>query len=377
MPASRRRSTTLILCAGSAVGLILSGCSSSGSSSAGANSTPTANVGTPSGTASAAPSPSAGGGSDGLAAACAAAESEGQLNFRDTTDPDVFAKEVQGFEDKYPKIKVNFGSQRPQDSVQNVVAQVQANHALDVDAISIDFPSAGPLIQQGLIASVDWPSLGVPASDVLTDQTAQFVRTQRIILGLGYNTTKLKAEDLPNTWDELINSKWAGKVIVDPRGEYLSGLGIAWGEDKAVEWYQNFIKTNKPMVVKGATASLQKVISGEAELTTSSHDAEIREQQAKGAPVDIKYLDVVPTQDHYAIVLKGAQHPNAAKCFLGWWVSPDGGQAAQLKYEFKGNDTEPKGVPASAKLGAISSPEDAALQTSVATKFAALTGGGS
>ena len=29
----------------------------------------------------------------------------------------------------------------------------------------------------------------------------------------------------------------------------------------------------------------------------------ILEQQAKGAPVGIKYLDVVPTQDHYAIVL--------------------------------------------------------------------------
>jgi iron(III) transport system substrate-binding protein len=380
VPALRRRSTSVILCASSTLALALSACSSSGSSNTGSGSTGSAAATTsaaPAGTGSAAPSASSGGASAGLAAACTAAESEGQLNFRDTTDPDVFAKEVAGFEQKYPKIKVNFGSQRPQDSVQSVVAEVQAGHALDVDAISIDFPSAGPLIQQNLIATVDWPSLGVPESDVLTDQTAQFVRTQRTILGLGYNTTKLKASDLPDTWDQLIDSKWAGKIIVDPRGEYLSGLGIAWGEQKALDWYTNFMKTDKPMVVKGATASLQKVISGEAELTTSSHDAEILEQQAKGAPVDIKYLDVVPTQDHYAIILKGAQHPNAAKCFLGWWISPDGGQAAQLKYEFKGNETEPKGVPATAKLGAINSPDDAALQTKVASEFSKLTGGGS
>jgi len=380
VPALRRRSTSVILCASSTFALALSACSSSGSSNTGSGSTGSAAATTsaaPAGTGSAAPSASSGGASAGLAAACTAAESEGQLNFRDTTDPDVFAKEVAGFEQKYPKIKVNFGSQRPQDSVQSVVAEVQAGHALDVDAISIDFPSAGPLIQQNLIATVDWPSLGVPESDVLTDQTAQFVRTQRTILGLGYNTTKLKASDLPDTWDQLIDSKWAGKIIVDPRGEYLSGLGIAWGEQKALDWYTNFMKTDKPMVVKGATASLQKVISGEAELTTSSHDAEILEQQAKGAPVDIKYLDVVPTQDHYAIILKGAQHPNAAKCFLGWWISPDGGQAAQLKYEFKGNETEPKGVPATAKLGAINSPDDAALQTKVASEFSKLTGGGS
>lgn len=378
MSVSRRRSTTLVVCTSSALALILSACSSSGSGST-ADSSPQATTAAPTSAAASAGGTAASSSSDGgaaLAAACTAAEAEGQLNFRDTTDADVFAQEVAPFEQKYPKIKVNFGSQRPQDSVQSVVAQVQAGHQLDVDAISIDYPSAGPLIQQNLIASVDWPSLGVPASDVLSDQGAQFVRTQRIILGLGYNTQLVKASDLPNTWDELINSKWAGKVIVDPRGEYLSGLGIAWGEQKADDWYTNFIKTDKPLVVKGATASLQKVISGEAELTTSSHDAEIREQQAKGAPVDIKYLDVVPTQDHYAIVLKGAPHPNAAKCFLGWWISPDGGQAAQLKYEYKGNQTEPEGVPAAAKLGAISSPDDASLQTKIASEFAKLTPGG-
>lgn len=309
-----------------------------------------------------------------LAAVCQAGESEGKVSFRDTTDPDVFAKEVAGFEQKYPKIKVDFGSQRPQDSVQRIVTEKQANHAIDVDAISIDMPSAGPVIQQGLIQSVDWGTLGVPADDVLTSQGAQFVRTQRIILGLGYNTTKLSDADLPSTWDELINSKWAGKVIVDPRGEYLSGLGIVWGPQKAEDWYKQLLKVDKPMIVKGATTSLEKVISGEAQLTTSSHDAEVLEQKSKGAPVAIKYLDVVPTQDHYAIVVKGAAHPNAAACFLGWWISKDGGQAAQLKYEFKGNDDQPQGMPANAKLGAITTAEQADTQAKVAEVFAKLNG---
>jgi iron(III) transport system substrate-binding protein len=308
-----------------------------------------------------------------LASVCQAAESEGKVSFRDTTDPTVFAQEVAAFEAKYPKIKVDFGSQRPQDSVQTIVAEKQAKHSIDVDAIAIDMPSAAPMIQQSLIASVDWTALGVPSGDVLTNQGAQFVRTQRIVLGLGYNTTKLKPSDVPNTWDALINSQWSGKVIVDPRGEYLSGLAIVWGQTKAVDWYKQLMSTDKPMVVKGATASLEKVISGEAVLTTSSHDAEILEQQSKGAPVAIKYLDVVPTQDHYAIVVKGAQHPNAAACFLGWWVSKDGGQAAQLKYEFKGNEKEPSTVPADARLGAIKNASDADLQAAVAQQFAALS----
>jgi iron(III) transport system substrate-binding protein len=308
-----------------------------------------------------------------LDAACTAGQSEGALNFRDTTDPQLFAQEIAPFQQKYPGIKVSFGSQRPQDSVQSIVAQVQTKHTLDVDAIAIDMPSAGPLVQQGLIAAVNWAALGVPESDVLSVQNNQFVRTQRIALGLGYNTTKLKESDLPNTWQELVDPKWAGKVVVDPRGVYLSGLAVVYGEDKTVTWYKQFLSTDKPMVVKGATASLQKVISGEALLTTSSHDAEVLEQSEKGAPVAIKYLDVVPTQDHYAILVKDAPHPNAAKCFLGWWISADGGQAQQLKYEFKGNDTRPKGIPASAQLGATTNAEQADLQTKVADQLAGLT----
>lgn len=304
---------------------------------------------------------------------CQKAGSEGRLTFRDTTDPALFAKEVAGFEQKYPSIKVDFGSQRPQDSVQRIVTEKQARHAIDVDAIAIDMPSAGPLIQLHMIQPVDWTALGVPSSDVLTSQGVKFVRTQRISLGLGYNKSKLNPAQLPNTWEELINPKWAGKVAVDPRGEYLSGLGILWGEQKTVDWYKRFLATDKPQIVKGATTSLEKVISGEVQLTTSSHDAEVAEQQSKGAPVGIKYLDVVPTQDHYAIVVKGAAHPNAAACFLSWWVSPGGGQAAQLKFEFKPNSDQPKGLPAGSQLGAITNAKQAELQATVAEQLAKLT----
>jgi iron(III) transport system substrate-binding protein len=277
--------------------LALSACSSS--------SSPASSSGTK---AAAADSSTIGTGGS-LASTCAKGATEGSLSFQDTTDPEIFAKEIAPFNAKYPGIKVNFGSLRPQDSVARIVSEKQARHTIDVDATAIDMPSAAPLIQQGLVQSVDWPALGVAPDDVLNSQGVQFVRTQRIILGIGYNTTKLQASDLPNTWDELINSKWAGKIIVDPRGQYLSGLGIAWGKDKAVAWYKNFLSTDKPQVVKGATASVQEVTSGQVLLTTSSHDAEINEQKAKGAPLAIKYLDVVPTQDHYTLVVKGAGSP--------------------------------------------------------------------
>jgi iron(III) transport system substrate-binding protein len=250
---------------------------------------------------------------------------------------------------------------------------VQAKHALDVDAISGDLPSFAPLFDQKLIQPVDWAKLGAPKDTQFTLKGYTTVRTYREILGLGYNSDKVKDSDLPSTWTDLVNSKWSGKVIVDPRGVYLSGLALSMGKDKAISWFQDLLKTDKPMIVKGATASMEKVISGEASLTTSSHDAEASEQQGKGAPVGIKYLDIVPTQDWYALVLKGAKHPAAAACFFSWWIGPEG-QAQQLKYEFKTNETRPKAVPSGSKLVAINSPEQADLATAVANEFAKLMG---
>jgi len=303
----------------------------------------------------------------------AASTSEGQLDYWTSTDPDVFKQEVAPFEQKYPKIKINYTSLRPADMVQRLIAEVQAHHALDVDAVAGDLPSFAPLFDQKLIQPVDWTKLGVAADVQFELKGFTTVRTYREVLGLGYNTQLVKEADLPSTWQELINSKWAGKIIADPRGVYLSGLALGMGQDQAVSWFKDFLATDKPQIVKGATASMQKIISGESLLTTSSHDAEATEQENKGAPVGIKYLDIVPTQDWYALILKGAAHPNAAACFFGWWTG-DEGQAQQLKYEFKTNKTTPDGLPAGAKLVAINDPDQAQTATDTANTFAKLMG---
>jgi iron(III) transport system substrate-binding protein len=360
-----------------AAALAMSACSSSKSN--GSASTPTTGAGSPAATASGAtgasgsPAAPGGGVSVTLDQACQAGAGEGTLNYWTSTDPDVFKQEIEPFQAKYPNIKINYTSLRPADMVQRIIAEVQANHSLDVDAIAGDLPSFAPLFDDKLILPVDWTKLGVPADVQFQLKGFTTVRTYRVVLGLGYNTQLVKESELPSTWQDLINSKLAGKVIVDPRGVYLSGLSLAMGKDQAIEWFKKFMSTDKPQIVKGATASMQKVISGEALLTTSSHDAEAVEQKQKGAPVDIKYLDIVPTQDWYAIVMKGAAHPNAAACFFGWWTSAEG-QAQQLKYEFKENKTTPDGLPAGAKLVAINDPQEAQTATDTATAFAKLMG---
>lgn len=360
----RSRRVALISAITGTAAIVIAGCSGSHG--------PSANAGGASGGKSG--GASAIGAGSNLDTVCKAGEKEGVLNYETSTDPDEIGKEVSAFEAKYPGIKVKVAAgQEPQDNVAQIVAKVQAHHDLGVDALTLDIENIGPVAKQHLIAPVDWKALGAPQDWLLNVNGSQMLRTQRINLGLGYNSDKISAAQLPNTWDQLLDPKWSGKFIVDPRGKYLAPIAIVWGQAKAIDWYKKLLKNN-PQLVKGASDSVAKVASGEALFSASSHDSEINEAQHSGAHVKIKYLDVVPAHDNYGLVLAGAKHPNAAACFLGWFDGQEG-QALQLKIEYKGNQTSPSGLPSGAKEASAANAADASVEANTADAFAKLSTG--
>jgi iron(III) transport system substrate-binding protein len=302
-------------------------------------------------------------------AACTAGAKEGTVSYWSTTDPGDFQKEIAPFEKANPKIKVQYTSLQPTDATQRIITEVQAHHAVTVDALTMDLASGSPLFDQKLVRNVDYSKLGIPTNLTLTVSGVQVYRVFRDLIGIAYNPKITPASSLPATWADLISPKWAGKVIVDPRGVYLGGLATAWGQTKTLAWFNSFHTSDKPVVVQGATASLQQIISGQSLLSTSASASAVLEQQKAGAPVAITYLDAVSSQDKYAFLMKGAAHPNAAACFLSWWGGKEG-QAQQLAIEYKANVDQPTAVPAGTKLGFVTKPSE---QTVVNNTTAAIS----
>ncbi|MDQ1732453.1 MAG: iron(III) transport system substrate-binding protein [Pseudonocardiales bacterium] len=303
---------------------------------------------------------------------CDLGAKEGSVTLRRGTDSDVFDKEIAPFKAKYPNIKINYVSMKPQDNVQRILASIQTGHTLDVDGTDFDLPSAEPLFQGKAVANVDWKSLGVPDDATINYNGLTLARTDVLLGGLVYDANKTKPEDLPNTWEELADSKYAGKFVVDTRGKQLSPLALVWGEQKALDWYKKLMSDAKPIGVQGATASVQKVTSGEAVFTTSAHNNETDQTNAGGGSVAIKYLDIVPAFTEYTYVLDKAPHPNAIRCLYAWRLSAEG-EAQIKKYEFKTNETNPSGLPANAQLASDRTEEQGQLDAKVASAFAKLT----
>lgn len=302
---------------------------------------------------------------------CEKGKAEGTVSYRTGGDASIIDEQVKPFEDKYG-IDVQYTSMKPQDTMQAVLAESQAKRQLSVDMTGAGPAAAMPALKAKLVADIDWTALGVPEDKQLPVQGVTLYRTGLVLGGLSYDSKRLAPEDLPNTWAELINAKWAGEVIVDPRGKYLSPLALAWGKDKTVDWYRQLLDVAKAVPLEGESASLTKVTSGEQMLSTSGHNAQVDETNAhSGTTLAIKYLDVIPAEAQFPIVFAGSPHPNAVRCFAAWY-NTDEGKKALYDTEFTEADI-PDNVPPGAELAYSKSEEDAALDADTAVALAEMT----
>lgn len=286
---------------------------------------------------------------------CAAGAEEGSLvHWHNHSEgiQEVYA----AFNEEFPDIEVQGLEMTPDDAAQRVLTEASSGRDISVDIIAGQADVFQEIINQDLVnTDIDWASYGVP-EELIHD--TNMVRIHRIAMGLGYNTESLSAEDLPDTWEELIDEKWQGQVVVDPRGRPFDQLSLVWGEEEALDYVQRLQEVVQPLVIEGGTDGLLAVASGEAEITTGGRTAETLEQQAEGAPLDLKFLDFVPTIDNYNVVLADAPNPNAALCYAIWF-SAKGGQAIYNEAEFKTNDTVPTGAPEGAEIVTVETLEEA------------------
>jgi iron(III) transport system substrate-binding protein len=314
--------------------------------------------------------PGGGGEPQGLEEVCAAAEEEDAmeawLNF---SNPDVV---LDGFKEAYPEVDVEVLTILPEDAVPRIVTESTGGQPT-ADVFYGGLPSLAPLAKRDMVAQdIDWESLDVKQEYVSPIGT---VRVAVVAYGIGYNTDKYSAEDLPDTWEGLIDPKWDGKLLLDPRGRPYSFLSVEWGQEKTVEHVKELMEVTNPVVMQGTTAGLLAVASGEGDILLNSKTAETQEQLATGAPLGIKLLDTIPVEGTQLGVVEGTEQPNAAKCFVSWVASEDGSKAI-FEGDFKTNELPPE-VPADANTVEVENEEDLATSDATIEELSALiTGGG-
>jgi ABC-type Fe3+ transport system substrate-binding protein len=145
---------------------------------------------------------------------------------------------------------------------------------------------------------------------------------------MAYNTDKVKKDDLPQTWDDLLsNPAWRnGNLALSNHAD--SWLLVLW--DKFCDkWGADFTRRLFDEVrpqrrTEGMTATTSLTAAGEFHANLPAPEWVAQKLVTKGAPIGYHCPSPVPVTVSQIAMLEKSPHKNAARLFINWMVSREG-----------------------------------------------------
>lgn len=131
-----------------------------------------------------------------------------------------------------------------------------------------------------------------------------------------YNTNQIKKEDLPKSYQDLLDPRWKGQLGVEAEDHHwFATLVEAMGEQKARKLFNDISAANGFSVRKGHSTLTSLVATGDVPLALSVYSWNPSQLKAKGAPIE--RLDIQPLVGQFSTIaiLKNAPNPAAAALF--------------------------------------------------------------
>jgi iron(III) transport system substrate-binding protein len=261
-----------------------------------------------------------------LAAIQDAAAKEGTLTwYTGQTDAEKAERLGKAFTARYPGIRVAVIRTTGQVAYQRLLLDIK-NKTPQCDVFSTTDISHMPALNERkeLLGYTPPNAEGmVPAFKSLSDPGWWYV-TNASRYFLMYNTDKIKPEDAPTRWTDLLLPKYKGRVAVGHPA--FSGCTGAWAlslqKVHGWEFFEKLAKNN-PRVGRSAIDPVTLMSAGEALIGPSSANTAYQAID-RGNPVQ-----VVHPQDGLVVCVTpsaipaAAPHPNAAKVFLDWMLSEE------------------------------------------------------
>jgi iron(III) transport system substrate-binding protein len=250
-----------------------------------------------------------------------AAKKEGQLVYYTTMTLDQSKAVVDRFEKKYG-IKTTLFRTGGGPLLNKITTEARGGR-FDWDIVVGRGEMVLPLMQRKLIAPYHSPESKMIDAQLVDKEgywTAYYVNSYV----LGWNTKLVKREDVPKTYEDLLNPKWKGGQISLDTEAYgmFEGLKGAWGKEKALAYFKRLAQ-QEPVLKRGNTERVQLTVAGEYPLIVA-YNQTIQRMTSRGAPIDWLALEPAVTQVNPVMIAAKAPHPNAARLFYDFILSKEG-----------------------------------------------------
>ena len=184
------------------------------------------------------------------------------------------------FAKAFPGIAVQFLGDN--DIAVKAIAEARAGrHQVDVYQNSLT--GTLPLVQRDLLANIDWSLFGIDNRNIAFD--GKMAYTSNIVYTVAYNNKLAKDTDAPKNWIDILDERYKGKgassTFLLPR--LIGALGLAWGDDKALQFARDIVAKTNLLLTRAPRESLLQ--SGERVYAFGEIDSLIRAVAAEGLPV--------------------------------------------------------------------------------------------
>jgi iron(III) transport system substrate-binding protein len=250
----------------------------------------------------------------------AAAQKEGKVSFYTSVDLPVAEKVAKAFEARFPDIAVRVERSGAERNFQRIAQEyASAIYACDITQSS-DAAHFIAWKRDGLLQAYLPEEVAKHYPPQHRDIDGMFASWRIYLSVIAYNGKLVKAEEAPNSFADLLDRKWMGKLVKAHPG-YSGTIMTATQQMVATLGWGFFEKLakQKVMQVQSAADPPKKVAAGERAVEIDGADYTILQLHEKGEPVEVVYAaEGTPLISGPAGIMKRAPNPNAARLFYSW-----------------------------------------------------------
>jgi iron(III) transport system substrate-binding protein len=249
-----------------------------------------------------------------------AAKQEGKVVLYSAMDLPVGEKLGKAFETQYPGVAVQIersGSERLFQRIEQEFAS--SIRAADV----ISTADASHFIvwkRNGWLAPFVPEDVAKYFPDQYRDPDGLFATSRIWLSSIAYNTTLVKSADAPSSYADLLDPKWAGKMVKGHPAYSGTIMTATFQLIRELGWdYLEKLSKQRVMQVQSSTDPPKKLALGERAIMADGNDYNVVLLKEAGQPVEPLYpTEGTPTISGPTGIFANSPHPNAARLFQAW-----------------------------------------------------------
>jgi iron(III) transport system substrate-binding protein len=251
----------------------------------------------------------------------AAAKQEGRLSIYTTIIVDTLEPMIEKFKARYPGIEVDYVRTNDAPLIQRLISEARAGQHL-ADVVETGDFAVYELEKEGLLKPFTVPESASQPADLKRPDN-MWVGTYIIPTGISWNTDLVK--DPPKDYDELLDSRFKGRLTVDPTdSDIVTTLAIhRFKTEEATKKWIDGIAAQQPKLQTGHNDTAQLMAAGGVAVYGTSFLTFVEPLKQQGKPVAYSLTEGV-IKAQVQVIMDKAPHPNAALLFTNWLIGKEG-----------------------------------------------------